>query len=310
MAALTESGLRNLNYGDRDSVGFFQMRVGIWNEGAYRGYPANPDLQLQWFLDRAVAVKARHVAAGDAGFGHDPHGWGEWVADVENPDRRYRGRYQEQLDAAHGLLGASAAPAATAAGASAAAPAPVSAAALAADVQAVAPGAAMASAADRAVELAKAYLGDAYVWGGASPQTGFDCSGLVQYVYHQVGIELPRVTDQQFATGQVVGRDELRTGDVVFFRDATGYVHHEGLYLSDGRFLHAPSTGDVVKVSSLDEPYFAQQFAGARRMSASAPAIAESIDMTRRSAGHVAALRPHDARVLPVIDPAAPRPAG
>jgi len=60
MAALTESGLRNLNYGDRDSVGFFQMRLGIWNQGPYTGYPTNPELQIQWFIDHAAAVKAQY----------------------------------------------------------------------------------------------------------------------------------------------------------------------------------------------------------------------------------------------------------
>ncbi|HEX8156374.1 MAG TPA: C40 family peptidase, partial [Solirubrobacteraceae bacterium] len=110
------------------------------------------------------------------------------------------------------------------------------------------------------------YLGQPYRWGGVTPQTGFDCSGLVQYAYGQAGVALPRVTDQQFAVGEPVGRAELRSGDIVFFRDATGYIHHEGMYLGDDRFLHAPHTGDVVKVSSLDEPYYAQQFAGGRRV--------------------------------------------
>jgi len=157
--------------------------------------------------------------------------------------------------------------------------------------------------------LAKQYLGDAYVWGGASPQTGFDCSGLVQYVYEQAGVQLPRVTHQQFEVGRPVGKNELRTGDIVFFRDATGYIYHEGLYLNDGRFLHAPSTGDVIKVSSIDEPYYAGQFAGARRVDGTAASIVEDIDMTRRDTGRVQAGREHDARVLPIIDPATARPA-
>ena len=322
MAALVESGLANLAGGDRDSVGFFQMRLSIWDQGAYSGYPSDPNLQLQWFIDQAAAQKARRIAAGDANFGVDPSSWGEWVADVENPDRRFRHRYIEQLDAARDLLAAGGAgadgAAATATAAGVAAPpapaTPVSATALAQDARSIDPSAAVAAvapAADRALALARTFLGDAYVWGGASPQTGFDCSGLVQYVYQQAGIELPRVTHEQFAVGQVVGRGELRSGDIVFFRDATGYIHHEGLYLGDGTFLHAPSTGDVIKISSLDEPYYAQQFAGGRRVSAPGSAILEQqLDMTRRSAGHVAAARAHDARVLPVLDPSAPRPAG
>ena len=104
MAALVESGVRNLNYGDADSVGFFQMRVGIWNKGEYAGYPENPGLQAKWFIDTALAVKRQRIAAGDAGFGRDPREWGEWIADVERPAEQYRGRYQLRLAEARRLL--------------------------------------------------------------------------------------------------------------------------------------------------------------------------------------------------------------
>jgi len=104
MAALVESGVRNLRFGHADSVGFFQMRVGIWNKGAYAGYPDRPELQLQWFIDQAVALKDKRIAAGYAGFGTDPARWGEWIADVERPAERYRGRYQQRLDEARALL--------------------------------------------------------------------------------------------------------------------------------------------------------------------------------------------------------------
>ncbi|HUR86647.1 MAG TPA: hypothetical protein VMY78_14995 [Solirubrobacteraceae bacterium] len=106
MAALTESGLRNLAYGDRDSVGYFQMRSGIWDGGAYAGYLARPELQLRWFIDRALGVRAARVAAGDASFGADSGQWGDWIADVERPAAAYRGRYASQLDAARALLAA------------------------------------------------------------------------------------------------------------------------------------------------------------------------------------------------------------
>ena len=99
MAALTESGLRNLSYGDRDSVGFFQMRVGIWDQGAYAGYPSNPELQIQWFIDHAVAVKSQYPE-----LANNPNSWGEWVADVEQPAEQYRYRYQLQLSTAQALL--------------------------------------------------------------------------------------------------------------------------------------------------------------------------------------------------------------
>jgi hypothetical protein len=109
MAALVESGLRNLPYGDRDSVGYFQMRLSVWNHGRYEGYLARPELQLRWFVDRALAVQAARVAAGDAGYGADPATWGEWIADVEQPAAHYRGRYGQRLAQAQALLAAPAA---------------------------------------------------------------------------------------------------------------------------------------------------------------------------------------------------------
>ncbi len=102
MAALVESGVQNLSGGHADSVGFFQMRVGIWNQGEYAGYPDNPGLQAKWFLDTAEQVKNQRVANGlpiD-----DPKQYGVWIADVERPAEQYRGRYQERLEEARALL--------------------------------------------------------------------------------------------------------------------------------------------------------------------------------------------------------------
>jgi hypothetical protein len=102
MASLVESGLSNLNFGDADSVGFFQMRTGIWNQGAYAGYPEKPELQLKWFLDQAESVMKQRVSRGlpiD-----DPNHFGEWIADIERPAEQYRGRYQLRLGEARGLL--------------------------------------------------------------------------------------------------------------------------------------------------------------------------------------------------------------
>jgi hypothetical protein len=104
MAALVESGVRNLDFGDADSVGFFQMRVSIWNKGEYAGYPDNPGLQAKWFIDTALAHKKQQLARGDADFGKDPSTWGEWIADVERPAEQYRGRYQLRLEEARRLL--------------------------------------------------------------------------------------------------------------------------------------------------------------------------------------------------------------
>jgi hypothetical protein len=106
MAALVESGLRNLPYGHADSVGFFQMRLGIWNQGDYAGYLARPELQLRWFVDHAAAVRDAQHAAGNLAFGDDPATWGAWIAAVERPLEIYAGRYQLRLDEARGLLAA------------------------------------------------------------------------------------------------------------------------------------------------------------------------------------------------------------
>jgi cell wall-associated NlpC family hydrolase len=116
-----------------------------------------------------------------------------------------------------------------------------------------------------AIRVAAQYLGTPYHFGGASPQTGFDCSGLMQWSYDHVGISIPRVTYDQIDVGVPVDREHLVPGDLVFFQE-NGDVHHVGMYLGGGRFLEAPHTGDVVKVASLDEPYYAAQFAGGRRI--------------------------------------------
>ena len=102
MASLVESGMTNIQGGDADSVGFYQMRVGIWNQGEYAGYPDKPELQVKWFLDQAEQVKKARVAAGKPI--DDPNSFGEWIADVERPAEQYRGRYQLRLDEARTLL--------------------------------------------------------------------------------------------------------------------------------------------------------------------------------------------------------------
>ena len=104
MAALTESGLKNLNFGDVDSIGFFQMRLGIWNQGEYAGFAERPDLQLKWFIDQA-----KHVHEAMRRRNRDPLGrpetYGEWAADVTRPPEQYRGRFQPKLPEAQRLLG-------------------------------------------------------------------------------------------------------------------------------------------------------------------------------------------------------------
>jgi cell wall-associated NlpC family hydrolase/soluble lytic murein transglycosylase-like protein len=125
-----------------------------------------------------------------------------------------------------------------------------------------------------AIAEAKKYLGTPYLYGGETPETGFDCSGLLQWAYKAAGIEIPRVAaDQmQFEGGVKVGREDLRPGDLVGFADGSGYVHHIGMYLGDDKFIHAPHTGDVVRIASLGEPYYAGQFMGGLRLDAAAGA--------------------------------------
>jgi cell wall-associated NlpC family hydrolase len=97
------------------------------------------------------------------------------------------------------------------------------------------------------VSIALQYLGIPYVWGGASPSQGFDCSGLVSYVYAQVGVSLPHHAASIWNYGSYVPRDQLEAGDLVFFHG----LGHMGIYIGGDQFVHAPHTGDVVKISAL-----------------------------------------------------------
>ena len=110
------------------------------------------------------------------------------------------------------------------------------------------------------VAIAERYLGVPYRWGGASP-SGFDCSGLVMYVYGQVGVSLPHSSYSQYGMGSPVSRGDLQPGDLVFF-DGLGHV---GIYVGGNSFIHAPHTGDVVKISSISG-WYASTYVGARRI--------------------------------------------
>ncbi len=110
------------------------------------------------------------------------------------------------------------------------------------------------------VGIAMRYLGTPYVWGGASP-AGFDCSGFVMYVFAQVGVSLPHNAAAQYGYGTPVSRGSLQPGDLVFF-DGLG---HDGIYVGGNSFIHAPHTGDVVKISSMTG-WYASTYVGARRL--------------------------------------------
>ena len=110
------------------------------------------------------------------------------------------------------------------------------------------------------VGIALQYLGVPYVWGGSSPATGFDCSGFVSYVFAQVGVYLPHHAASQYSYGTPVSYDQLQPGDLVFFSG----LGHVGIYIGGGQFVHAPHTGDVVRISSLGERM--SSYVGARRL--------------------------------------------
>lgn len=117
------------------------------------------------------------------------------------------------------------------------------------------------------VELARKYMGTKYVWGGADP-SGFDCSGLIQFVFGRAGVQLPRVTYDQINVGHSVQPNKLRPGDLVFFdtdRKKSG-PDHVGIYMGGGKFIHSPRPGASVKVSSLAEGYYMDRWMGGRRV--------------------------------------------
>jgi cell wall-associated NlpC family hydrolase len=112
------------------------------------------------------------------------------------------------------------------------------------------------------------HLGIRYKYGGSSPVTGFDCSGLVRYVVSQaVGLVLPRDTRSLSTLGARVSSDELQPGDLVFFNTLRKPFSHVGIYVGDRRFVHAPASGGAVELVNMSERYWQSRFDGARRLS-------------------------------------------
>lgn len=112
-------------------------------------------------------------------------------------------------------------------------------------------------------------VGTPYRWGGNTPESGFDCSGLIGYVYRDVaGVQLPRTTSAMAAMDAIpVGHKQLQAGDLVFFAiGRRSGVNHAGIYVGEGRFVHAPSTGGQVRLDSLDTRYWTRAFTGGRRV--------------------------------------------
>lgn len=114
---------------------------------------------------------------------------------------------------------------------------------------------------------ARSAVGVRYRYGGNSPRTGFDCSGLVVHVYDRAwGMTLPRSTQEQRHAGHAVKRAELQPGDLVFYNTRHRPFSHVGIYLGDRNFVHAPRPGQRVRVESIDSPYWRARFNGARRL--------------------------------------------
>lgn len=115
------------------------------------------------------------------------------------------------------------------------------------------------------VKAARNFLGVPYLWGGASPEAGFDCSGLTMTVYQLSGIDLPRTSGEQFGTGEDVDKDGLLKGDLVFFATGKGKkVSHVGVYIGDGIFIHAPGKGKKIRTDALSNAYYQKRYLGGR----------------------------------------------
>ena len=121
-------------------------------------------------------------------------------------------------------------------------------------------------AAERAASQAVKMLGKPYRYGGMSPATGFDCSGLVHFSFRQVGVSVPRSTELQLRASAPVRGAQLRRGDLLFFDQEGKKKSHVAIYVGDGKFVHAPSSGKQVRADSLDSPYWKRHLAEVRRI--------------------------------------------
>jgi gamma-D-glutamyl-L-lysine dipeptidyl-peptidase len=116
-----------------------------------------------------------------------------------------------------------------------------------------------------AARTAERFVGIPYRWGGDTVVDGMDCSGFVRAVFNLCGVNIPRTSGEQYKVGQGVAQADLKDGDLVFFGASSEQINHVGIYVGNGKFVHAPRRGDDIKVSALDEAYFIKRFVGARR---------------------------------------------
>ncbi len=113
---------------------------------------------------------------------------------------------------------------------------------------------------EQVISIAKSMIGVQYRYGGNTPKTGFDCSGLVYFSYLQVGITLPRTSSAQYKASKPVSKKSIRRGDLLFFRIHRRKISHVGIYLGNNQFVHAPSSGKKVSIGELDSPYWRKRF--------------------------------------------------
>jgi nitrogen regulatory protein PII-like uncharacterized protein len=116
-----------------------------------------------------------------------------------------------------------------------------------------------------AARTAERFVGIPYQWGGTTVVDGMDCSGFTKAVYNLCGITIPRTSREQYKAGNPVSKAELRDGDLVFFGASESSITHVGIYVGNGKFVHAPKRGEDIKTASVDESYFEHRFVGARR---------------------------------------------
>ncbi len=116
-----------------------------------------------------------------------------------------------------------------------------------------------------AARTAERFVGIPYRWGGDNVVEGMDCSGFVRAVYNLCGFSIPRTSRDQFKAGDLVTKEDLKDGDLVFFGSSADNINHVGIYVGSGKFVHAPRRGEDIRVSTVNENYFEKRFVGARR---------------------------------------------
>ncbi len=116
-----------------------------------------------------------------------------------------------------------------------------------------------------AARTAERFVGIPYRWGGDNVVEGMDCSGFVRAVYNLCGLSIPRTSRDQFKAGDLVTKDDLKDGDLVFFGSSADSINHVGIYVGDGKFVHAPRRGEEIRITAVNESYFEKRFVGARR---------------------------------------------